>query len=279
MNKKELDFLITKYNLTPNKLRGQNFLISDDILDNIVKASEVDKNDLVLEVGPGLASLTQKLINNVGKVIAFEIEENFKPLLNKLEKTNSNLEIIWQNILSLTEEQWSIKLKENNKEEYRIVANIPYYLTAKFIQKFLLASKQPKSMTLMIQKEVAERITKIGDKHTLLSLSVLLYAKAKIIQEVKKDNFYPIPKVDSAIIHIYNIHSWDYSVNEKETWQLIHRGFAHKRKKLINNLLSDSSLNKEKLVKIFNNLELDLNIRAEKLSIDNWISLAKQLNF
>jgi len=262
MNKKELDFLI-----------------SNDVLDDIIQASEVNKNDLVLEVGPGLASLTQKLINNVDKIIAFEIEENFKPLLNKLEKTNSNLEIIWQNILSLTEDQWNIKLKENDKEEYKIVANIPYYLTAKFIQKFLLASKQPKSMTLMIQKEVAERITKANDKHTLLSLSVLLYAKAKIIQEVKNANFYPIPKVDSAIIHIYNIHSWDYNIDEKKTWQLIRRGFAHKRKKLINNLLSDSSLNKEKLVKIFNNLGLDLNIRAEKLSIDDWVFLSKQLKF
>lgn len=275
MDKTRLTFLLKKYRLTPNKLRGQNFLVSDSVLASMVRAAELSKEDLILEVGPGLGALTAELIQEAGEVVAFEVDQNFQKPLEKLNQVADNLQIIWQDILSLTDDRWQSILKQAKVENYKIVANIPYYLTGKFIQKFILTEHQPEMMVLLVQKEVAERI--LDNKHSLLSLSVALYAQAEMVEIVDKQNFYPAPQVDSAILRIYNIKSWPWSVNEKQTWQLIHRGFAHKRKKLVNNLLSDTNLNKEKLTAVFAELGLDLNIRAERLSVKDWLNLVEKL--
>ncbi len=277
MIKSELEFLLKKYNLAPNKIRGQNFLISDEVLENTIKAAELKKNDLVLEVGPGLGALTQELVKSVEQVVAFELDRNFSRPLNKLMGVSSNLEIIWHDILSLTEEAWKEVLDRHKKKDYKIVANIPYYLTNKFIQKFILAKNQPQSMTLMIQKEVAERIVVKNGKYSLLSLSVAFYAQSRIEFLVSRDNFFPAPKVDSAIIHIYKLRPWSYKAVEKKTWQLIKRGFASKRKKLINNLLTDQALDKKMVADVFLKFNLDENIRAEKLLPQDWLNLSENL--
>ncbi len=130
-------------------------------------------------------------------------------------------------------------------------------------------------MTLMVQKEVDDRL--VDQKQSLLSLALSFYAQVEIITIVKKEDFHPIPKVDSALIHIYNIHKWDYEVNEQEVWNLIHKGFIHKRKKLINNLIVDSIIKKDKLIKIFADLNLNKNIRAQDLSKENWLALFKKM--
>ncbi|MBT6690949.1 ribosomal RNA small subunit methyltransferase A [Candidatus Parcubacteria bacterium] len=277
MTLEELQFILKKHHLTPNKVRGQNFLVSDEVLGDIIKASEIISEDLILEVGPGLGALTQSLLEKAKQVVAFEIDKNFQKPLNKLINTFNNVELIWQNILSLSDQQWLEILTKYKAKDYKIVANIPYYLTAKFIQKFILADKKPLSMTLMVQKEVAERIAAEKGKHSRLSLSVALYADSKLARIVRKDNFYPQPKVDSAVIHIFNIHTWDYDVDEKFVWQLIRRGFASKRKKLFNNLLTDQNLDKEKLLFAFDKVRLDANVRAENLSPINWLELARNL--
>lgn len=277
MTKDELQFLLKKYNLTPNKIRGQNFLISDKVLDDIIKKSQVGKDDLILEVGAGLGALTQKLIDNSGQVVSFEIDKNFNDLLMNLESISANLEMIWQDILSVSDEQIDDLLKKYNKKSYKVVANIPYYLTGKFIQKFLTMKKKPESMTLMIQKEVAERILAKDGKHSKLSLAVYFYAEPELIRVVAKNDFYPAPKVDSALIGITNIKNWDYGVEEKKVWQLIRLGFASKRKKLINNLANEKSFSKDKLVEVFQKLGLEDNIRAERISLSDWLKLAKNL--
>ncbi len=134
-------------------------------------------------------------------------------------------------------------------------------------------------MTIMIQKEVADRVVSTDKKNSLLSLAVDFYADSKIIDYVSKENFYPIPKVDSAILYIYNIKKWSYDIDEKKVWQLIKRGYAKKRKKLFNNLLSDEDIDKNHLAEIFEKINLDQNIRAEKLTKDQWLSIAKGLEF
>lgn len=270
MNLEELQFLLKTYKLTPNKVRGQNFLVSDQVLDDIMIAADIKLDDVIIEVGPGLGALTQRLVSQAEQVIAFEIDKNFENILNKLKKVNKNLEIIWQDILSVTEEQLP-------KQNYKIVANIPYYLTGKFMQKFLTVKNLPQAMILMVQQEVADRILVKDAKQSLLSLSVAFYAKAEIIKNIDKNNFYPIPKVDSAVIKIDNIHNWQYQVEEKKVWQFIKRGFSSKRKKLLNNLMTDPNIDKLKINNVFDKLQLDKNIRAEKLSIDDWINLAKNL--
>ncbi len=277
MNFDELKFLLKTYNLTPNKIRGQNFLVSEEVLDDILATSHLTEQDLVMEVGPGLGALTQRLVGEAGRVVAFEVDENFAQPLNKLASVSGNLEIIWQDILSLSEDAWQEILKKNKTQNYKIVANIPYYLTGKFIQKFIFFKSKPETMVLMLQREVAERIIVKDKKESLLSLSVNFYAKSEIVSLVPKNNFYPEPQVDSAIVSIYDIHDWRYQVDEKKTWQLIKRGFAHKRKKLFNNLLTDPNLDRAKLASAFSEIGLDLNIRAEKLSRENWLKLAKIL--
>ncbi|MBT4210192.1 MAG: ribosomal RNA small subunit methyltransferase A [Candidatus Komeilibacteria bacterium] len=276
MNLQELQFLLKKYHLTPNKVRGQNFLISDEVLDDIITGSKIKKEELILEVGPGLGALTQRLLDDTRQVVALEVDKNLEELLNTLAKVNKNLEIVWQDILSLTDDQWQGFLDKYKTKDYKIVANIPYYLTGKFIQKFVLANKKPLSMTIMVQKEVAQRVVD-NKKQSLLSLAVAFYAKSKLIRIVNKDNFYPQPKVDSAILYIYDIKAWNYNVDEKRTWQIIKRGFAFKRKKLFNNLLSDPNIDKEKLQIVFDKIGLDSNIRAEKLNTNDWLDIVKYL--
>ena len=275
MIKEELNNLLQKYNLSPNKIRGQNFLISETVLDTIIKTAAINKEELILEIGPGLGSLTERLVKDSKKVIALEIDQDFQKVLDKLEKKYSNLEIIWQDILSLTNEQLRKILSVARLKDYKVVANIPYYLTSKLINKFLNFKKQPLSMTIMVQKEVAQRLA--AEEQSLLSLSLSFYAQVEIITIVSKEKFFPSPQVDSALIHINNIHPWLYAEEENELWKLIHKGFAHKRKKLINNLKKDSIFKKEQLIKIFKDLNLDKNIRAQDLSKENWLALFKKI--
>lgn len=278
MNLEELKFLLHKYHLTPNKVRGQNFLISDEVLDYIIKAADLKSSDLVLEVGPGLGALTTRLLAKVTRVVAFEVDKNLQNLLNNLVRLNKNLALHWQDILSLKERQWQDILVEQKVSKYKIVANIPYYLTGKFINQFLSFKQPPQSMVLMLQKEVAERIEIKDGKNSLLSLAVAFYGRAQIVRLVTKNNFFPIPKVDSAILKIDQIKAWQYKEDEKLVWQLIKRGMVHKRKKLFNNLLSDPKIDKDKLAKIFLALKIDQNARAEDLDKDLWLKLTSEIS-
>lgn len=277
MTKEEIKYLLQRYDLTPNKLRGQNFLLDEEVLDYIVAKAEVSRADLVLEVGPGLGALTQKLSAKAGQVVAFEIEDDFRAPLDKIAMLSSNIDIIWQDILKLDSRQWQDILAQKQFKHYKIVANIPYYLTGKFIQRFVSFDPLPDSLTLMVQKEVAERIEAKDHKMSLMSLAVKLYAQVEMLRLVPKQSFWPAPKVDSAVIHIFDIKKWSYPVDEKKTWQLIKRGYAKKRKKLLNNLLSDPQLDKNTLLAAFHKNQLDENIRAENLQAKDWIDLAKSL--
>lgn len=277
MTKEEIKYLLQRYDIAPNKLRGQNFLLDEEVLDYIIMKAKVAKEDLVLEVGPGLGALTQKLAAKNAQVVAFEIEDNFLAPLDKIQKLNSNTEIIWQDILTLDSKQWQAILAQKKFTHYKVVANIPYYLTGKFIQKFVSFDPVPDSLTLMLQKEVAERIEAKDDKMSMLSLAVKLYAKVEMLRLVPKKCFWPEPKVDSAVIHIFDIKKWAYPVEEKKTWQLIKRGYAKKRKKLVNNLLSDPNIEKKSLLEAFKKIGLDENIRAENLQALTWVKLAELL--
>lgn len=279
MTKAEIKYLLELYHIAPNKLRGQNFLLDEEVLDYIIKKAGVNKDDLVLEVGPGLGALTQKLALHAKQVIAFEIEENFSSPLDKIQKMNSNVEIIWQDILKLNINQWQEIISSKKSKHYKIVANIPYYLTGKFIQKFVSFDPVPESLTLMVQKEVAERIEAKDGKMSLLALAVKLYAQVELLRLVGRDSFWPAPKVDSAIIHIFEIKKWSHPVDEKKTWQLIKRAYAKKRKKLVNNLLSDPSISKKELISALKSLGIDENVRAENLQAQDWVKLAQLLHF
>ncbi len=270
----QLKFLLNKYQLTPNKLRGQNFLIDEGVLQEIVAAAALNQEDTVVEVGPGLGALTSELVKRAKQIISFEVDNNFRPILDNLAAVNGNLKIFWQDILSLTDAQWQQLRLDYQINSYKVVANIPYYLTGKIIPQFINAQFPPQMMVLLLQREVAERIAKKNNKQSLLSLAVDFYGQAEIINLVPAASFYPEPEVESAIVRIKNIKPWSYKAEEKRVWQLIHLGFASKRKKLLNNLAALPDIDKAKLKEVFQQLSLDLNIRAEDMTTKNWLDLA-----
>ncbi len=252
------------------KSLGQNFLKSVPALNKIIEAGEISPSDVILEIGPGKGALTAKILEKAGRVIAVEKDnELFNFLQEKFSKeiTEGKLILINEDIL-----------KYNPPINYKVIANIPYNITGAILKKFLteknpsgiaLRASQPSLMVLMVQHEVAKRIIANDKKESILSISVKAYGKPKMILKVPARYFSPAPKVDSAIISIKDISRKVFIENkldENKFWELIHAGFAHKRKKLTSNLKKYISLTSVK--------ELG-NKRAEDLNLLEWISLLK----
>ena len=319
---KTIKELLLKYDAQPSKIMGQNFLVNRQVLEKIVKTANLKKEDTVLEVGPGIGTLTQELAKNVNRVIAVEKDKKMCQILKEIlgYKSGRNrtivpflplfnkVEIINDDILKIE----NFKLISNFKfqiSNYKIVANIPYYLTSPLIRKFLENppnQNQPEDIILMVQKEVAQRICSrppspptnfdpknnlpikgksmsklVGGKMSLLAVSVQFYAKAEIISYIKKENFWPKPKVDSAIIRITPYKNSPL-VPAKLFFKIVKAGFSQPRKQLVNNLNGLKLLNDVKLTKLQitswlleNNLKPEQ--RAETLSINDWIQLVSSL--
>ncbi|MBP9802705.1 MAG: ribosomal RNA small subunit methyltransferase A [Candidatus Pacebacteria bacterium] len=258
---------------------GQNFLKSVLALNTIVEAGKVNKEDVVLEIGPGKGALTSKLLEKAGVVIAIEkdrdlieiLEEKFKEEIEKGRFILINNDILELNVSELSAKENFIK--------YKIIANIPYNITGAILKKFLTENIQPSLMVLMVQNEVAKRIVANNEGESILSISVKAYGQPKNIMKVQKKYFSPAPKVDSAIILIDNINKDLFTkenINEEKFWSLVHAGFAHKRKVLISNL---KNLDKNKDWKeIFSKLNINEKIRAEELKVENWVKLTQSIS-
>ena len=255
--------------IKPKRSLGQNFLINQGILDKIVQAAEVGPKDTVVEVGPGTGNLTRKLSEKAKRVVAVEKDHRLIEELKEKFK-NSNVEIIEEDILKLKAE--SLKLKVG---EYKIVANIPFYITSHFLRTVFEEWPKPKLTVLTVQKEVAQRIVAKPPHMNLLALSVQFYSSPTITGYVSKGSFRPMPKVDSAIIKF--IPKKDTSVNKDIFFKLIKAGFAGKRRQLANNLGKNLGLPKDKVIGILKELGLDEKIRAENLSIEKWVELSRFL--
>lgn len=254
------------------KSLGQNFLQSKGIVSHIISASNIKKGDLVLEIGPGQGFLTEDLIKASGNVLC--IEKDHRLISELEEKFNKEikakeLEIFHKDVLDFD--------TDSLKKEYKVVANIPYYITGAIIKKFLTCKNPPKSITLMVQKEVAERIAKTKNekgvnKESVLSLSVKAFGEPEYIRTVKKENFFPVPKVDSAILLIKNI-SKDFFENSAEQvlfFEIIKKAFGGKRKKIGTTLK-----NYRESIQIAG---IDVNKRPEDLKIEEWISITKEID-
>ncbi len=253
------------------KSLGQHFLKSPQIIADIVKAGNIKGGDVVLEVGPGEGVLTSELILSGAQTISVEKDDRLIPELQRkfaVEIFKKQLNLIHADILN-------IDPVDLIKTPYKVIANIPYYITGQIIRMFLESRHQPESMTLLIQKEVAERIVARDKKESLLSLSVKIYGEPKIIRLVGRGAFSPQPNVDSAVLNIEKI-SKDklLGINEQVFFGVIHAGFAHKRKQLLPNLAL--VYKKEKVVKIFEKLGLDPKTRAEDLNIETWMQICKE---
>ncbi|MFA5778008.1 MAG: 16S rRNA (adenine(1518)-N(6)/adenine(1519)-N(6))-dimethyltransferase RsmA [Candidatus Paceibacterota bacterium] len=242
------------------KSLGQNFLKSELALKKIIEAGEIKPEDIILEIGPGKGALTEKLFEHSNKIIAVEKDRKLYEFLKEkfsLQIKSGALSLLNQDILDL-----------NIKNEYKIIANIPYNITGAILKKFLTAKYQPECMVLMVQHEVAKRIIARDKKESILSISVKAYGEPKIIMKVPARYFSPAPKVDSAIIKINNISRKIFEenkVNEEKFWEIVKTGFAHKRKKLSSNLKKIDNISVENLK----------NKRAEDLNLLDWFNLAK----
>ncbi len=246
---------------------GQHFLKSKRIVAAIVNAAEITKKDIILEVGPGRGILTEALLEKAGKVIAIEKDKELVRYLSDKFSSPKNLVLIEGDILT-----WKPRFHLETgfpSSNYKIVANIPYYITSRFLRKFLTgnppAGGQPKLMVLMVQKEVAKRIVAKPPEMSILSVSVQVYAEPKIVTLVSKRLFSPPPKVDSAVIKLQNISRNFFTKNnldEKEFFALVKKGFSHKRKILKNNL-SMSTYDVKKC-------KISPQMRAQELSLRDW---------
>ena len=261
--------------IKPSRSKGQNFLVNEKIYDDIVKAANLKETDNVLEIGPGLGFLTLKMAQKVKKVIAVELDDK---LANYLQmginaQDIENVEIVNQDILKFNIDDYL-----DSKTVYKVVANLPYNITSIFLRLFLSAPHKPESMVLMLQKEVAERITATAPDTSLLALSVQYYADAEIIREVKAGNFWPEPKVDSAVIRItlkkaLNNNREEQIKEDKLFFRLAKMGFSTKRKMLKNNLAGGLKIEQKIIIDILEKNKFNPLLRAEDLSLEEWQKL------
>ena len=265
--------LLKKYKISPVKWLGQNFLIDEKVLRKIIEAAELSENDIVLEVGPGIGNLTAELAKRVKKVIAIEKDKKMVEILRETLKNFTNIEIIEGDILK-------INLKPYTSKPYKVVANIPYYLTSPLIRKFVeTVEVKPQLLVLMVQKEVAQRICTKPPDMSILAVSVQFYAKAEIISFVSKKSFWPQPKVDSAIIKIIPRKSaLPIRVNPLLFFKVVRAGFSQPRKQLANNFSKKLGIDKIKVREWLLKNKIQPTQRAETLNLEDWINLTKSLN-
>lgn len=274
-------FILKKYHITANKKLGQNFLINDEVINGIVEASNIQKEDLVIEIGPGLGTLTSELLENAGKVIAIELDENMLPILNDRFKLYDNFELLNEDVLKV---DLNKLISENmgGLSKAKVVANLPYYITTPIIMKLLENKLNIESITVMVQKEVADRITaKPGDKLSgSITYSVDYYAEAEKIVFVDKSSFIPAPEVDSEVIKLQIREEPKVHVeNEELFFKVIKASFMQRRKTLLNGLNNSGIIkDKEGLKEILQKLGLSVDIRGEKLTIEQFAELSNLID-
>ena len=278
----ETRFILNKYNIKSDKKLGQNFLISDDAVNRIIEKSEVTKSDLVIEIGPGLGTLTKELLERAGKVICIELDTRMVKILNERFSLYDNFEIIHDDILKVDLKSIIKREKENqNMKEAKIVANLPYYITTPIIMKLLEEKLDLKTITVMVQKEVADRLTALpGTKKSgAITYGVYYYAKAEEVLEVLPESFIPAPEVTSEVIQ-FKIRKEPpvFVGDDKKMFQIIKCAFTQRRKTLLNSLVNTNIFNsKEHGSKILKEVNLKENVRPEELTLEDFARIAELL--
>jgi 16S rRNA (adenine1518-N6/adenine1519-N6)-dimethyltransferase len=259
--------------LTPTKKYGQNYLIDEGVIESIMSAAALTKDDAVVEVGPGFGVLTMQLAQQAGIVISFEIEKKLQKYWAKKSLQFPNLTIQWGNVLR------EFPLANLQFSKYKVVANLPFQITSPVIRLFLESVHPPTELVLMVQKEVAERICASPGDMSLLSVAVQYYARAEILFTVPKTSFWPTPQVDSAVIRLTPV-STSLSKEERDyLFELVKAGFSNRRKLLIKNILPFiGKKNKDKLTETIITFGLTLTTRAQELSVENWITLCQKFS-
>jgi 16S rRNA (adenine1518-N6/adenine1519-N6)-dimethyltransferase len=257
--------ILKESGLTPNKGLGQNFLVDPHYLSMVAEAGELTSEDAVLEIGAGIGNLTRYLGCKAGRVVAVEIDQHLFPVLIDLTKQYENIDVVEGNILNFAIEDLV------GSTDFVVVANIPYYITSKIIRHLMTSSTQPSRVILTIQEEVAQRICSTSGKNSLLSLSVQVYGRPSIVARIPAGAFYPVPKVESAIVKIDILaEPLIPARNLKIFFSLARAGFGQKRKNLRNSLSASAELDKKSTTELLQSTGIDPNRRAETLSLQEW---------
>ncbi|MDD6667074.1 MAG: 16S rRNA (adenine(1518)-N(6)/adenine(1519)-N(6))-dimethyltransferase RsmA [Lachnospiraceae bacterium] len=272
--------VLDRYGFTFKKKFGQNFLINDQILDEICDAADITREDFVLEIGPGIGTLTQVLSERAGKVLAVELDTKLLPILADTLAFCKNTEVLNQDILKVDLEK--VAEEKNEGKTFKVVANLPYYITTPILLNLLTGHAPVESITVMVQKEVAERMQAgPGTKdYGALSLAIQYYTVPEYICTVTPDNFIPRPKVDSAVIRLdLRKEAAVETEDEKLLFQLIRAAFSQRRKTLVNSLSNAaiSDISKEDVRQALGEMGLEESIRGEKLSLEDFAKLTNLL--
>ena len=278
----DTQFLMKKYKIKANKALGQNFLINQNVVDQIVESSHITKQDVVIEIGPGLGTLTKELLENAGKVICIELDKKMIKILTDRFSLYENFEVIHGDVLKVRLNKIIKEEKEKNGfKSAKIVANLPYYITTPIIMKLLEDRLDLESITVMIQKEVADRLIAIpGKKETgAITYSVYYYASAEGIMEVPNDSFIPEPEVTSKVIKLTLRKEPPVEVKSRGVmFKIIKSAFMQRRKTLLNALTNTKVfMNKEEGLKILKELNLDENVRAENLTLKDFAEITNKI--
>ena len=295
ISRRTIKNLLQRYQIRPSKRLGQNFLVDEGVIKRVIEAAQLSQNDIVLEIGPGIGNLTMELAKRVKKVIAIEKDQKMVEILKELLECANvrNVEIVKADILKIDPKPYTLK-------PYKVVANLPFYITAPVIRKFLEAVEvkhrasacgdegkdedkvliAPKQMVLVVQKEVAQRICAKPPEMSILAVSVQFYAKPEIETFVSKKSFWPSPKVDGAILKISAFNQGKESAFNQRFFKILKAGFSQPRKQLINNLSKEflpagrqGNLNREKVKDWLSKNNVRPSQRAETLSVEDWINL------
>ena len=278
----ETRFIMKKYNIKANKNLGQNFLINEEVVTNIVDCSNIDKQDLVIEIGPGLGTLTKYLLEKAGKVICIELDTKMLQILKDRFTLYNNFELINNDVLKVDLKNIIEKEKAEGKiKNVKIVANLPYYITTPIIMKLLEEELELESITVMIQKEVADRLIAIpGEKNTgAITYAVYYYAKSEAIMEVPNSSFIPEPAVTSKVIKL-NIRKEPIVTpkNKEKMFKVIKCAFMQKRKTLLNSLTNNKIFeNKNQGIELLKSLQINENIRPEELTLEQFEKISDNL--
>lgn len=274
-----IESLLKKYDLHFNKRFGQNFLIDENIVQKIVKAGDVSESDLVLEIGPGIGTMTQVLSDHAGKVITVEIDKKLIPVLDETLNECDNVEIVQGDILKTDVE--AILGDHLGKMPLKIVANLPYYITTPIIMGFLESDLPIESMTFLIQKEVGERLCGVPGTKAYGSLSIVaqFYADISIDFDVPSHVFIPKPKVDSIVVTLKKLKTPKIELENKELFlAIVKASFLNRRKTLINGLTMNTSFDKAVLLEVLEVCQIAPGIRGETLTGSDFGRIANELN-
>jgi len=269
----QAEALLARFGLKARKRLGQHFLVEEDVLDSILSAAELSPQDVVIEVGPGLGMLTSKLAERAAKVVAVELDLGLVGVLRKRLRLFRNVRIVQGDILRLAPG----RLLEDDLETlasgqgYKVVANLPYYITSPVLRHFLEASWKPSLMVVMVQKEVGEAIAASCGKMTLLSVRTQFYSGPTIIAHVPRRSFYPAPKVDSIVLRLDVYSKLPIEISDTDGFfDIVASGFSSSRKQLRNSLAQGLGIASDQVALLLEKVGIEAKRRAESLSLEEW---------